>query len=65
MFSMSPVFGPGSDCITSTAVINVFFTAILANVHSFLVVISNHAADDIYRFEEPGKSRGEFHLRKV
>jgi fatty acid desaturase len=52
-----------------TAVINVFFTSVLAeflaNLHSFLVIIPNHAADDIYRFEEPGQSRGEFYLRQI
>jgi fatty acid desaturase len=37
----------------------------MANLHSFLVIIPNHAADDIYRFEEPGKSRGEFYLRQI
>lgn len=51
------------------AVMNVFYTSLLAeflaNLHSFLVIIPNHSADDIYRFEEPGKSRGEFYLRQI
>jgi fatty acid desaturase len=51
------------------AVINVLLASLLAeflaNLHSFLVIIPNHAADDIYRFEEPGKSRGEFYLRQI
>lgn len=51
------------------AVINVFFTSLLAeflaNLHSFLVIIPNHAASDIYRFEERGTSRGEFYLRQI
>lgn len=51
------------------AVSNVFLTSLLAeamaNLHSFLVIIPNHAAGDIYRFEEPGKSRGEFYLRQI
>ncbi len=51
------------------AVSNVFFTSLIAeamaNLHSFLVIIPNHAANDIYRFDEPGKSRGEFYLRQI
>jgi fatty acid desaturase len=51
------------------AVLNVLLASLLAefiaNLHSFLVIIPNHTADDIYRFEEPGKSRGEFYLRQI
>ena len=51
------------------AVVNVLLTSLLAeflaNLHSFFVIIPNHAADDIYRFEEPGTSRGEFYLRQI
>ena len=51
------------------AVFNVFMASLLAefitNLHSFLVIIPNHSADDIYRFEQPGKSRGEFYLRQI
>jgi len=38
-----------------------FFT----NLHSFFVILPNHAAEDIYRFEEPTKGRGEFYLRQI
>ncbi len=51
------------------AVVNVLLTSLLAefmaNIHSFFVIIPNHAANDIYRFEEPSKSRGEFYLRQI
>ncbi len=51
------------------AMLNVLLASLLAefmaNLHSFLVIIPNHAADDIYRFEQPGKSRGEFYLRQI
>ena len=51
------------------AVMNVLFTSILAevfaNLHSFLVIIPNHSAADIYRFEEPTNSKGEFYLRQI
>lgn len=51
------------------AALNVFYTSILSevftNLHSFLVIIPNHSADDIYRFEEPASSKGEFYLRQI
>ncbi len=51
------------------AVTNVLLTSLLAelitNLHSFLVIIPNHSGEDIYRFEEPSNSRGEFYLRQI
>ncbi len=51
------------------AVMNVLYTSILAeviaNLHSFLVIIPNHSACDIYRFDAPTKSKGEFYLRQI
>jgi len=36
-----------------------------ANLHSFLVIVPNHSAEDIYMFSEPSKSTGEFYLRQI
>lgn len=51
------------------AVINVLLASLLAevfaNLHSFVVIVPNHSADDIYRFDESGNSRGEFYLRQI
>ena len=51
------------------AVLNVFMASLLAevftNIHSFFVIIPSHSADDIYRFEAPTKSKGEFYLRQI
>ena len=51
------------------ASLNVLYTSILAeilaNLHSFLVIIPNHSAADIYQFEEPSDSKGEFYLRQI
>ncbi|SFZ98562.1 POSSIBLE LINOLEOYL-CoA DESATURASE (DELTA(6)-DESATURASE) [hydrothermal vent metagenome] len=38
---------------------------IFANLHSFLVIVPNHSAEDIYMFSEPHKSTGEFYLRQI
>ncbi|HIG65923.1 MAG TPA: fatty acid desaturase [Methyloprofundus sp.] len=53
------------------AAISVLLTSILAevftNMHSFLVIVPNHAGDDVMMFENKGKGkgRGEFFLRQI
>ena len=53
----------------SLAAINVFLNSLLAevftNMHSFLVIVPNHAGDDVMMFEEKSKGRGEFYLRQI
>ncbi len=55
--------------ISPEAVFNAFIVTVMAeivaNLHSFLVIVPNHSAEDIYRFEEPHKSQGEFYLRQI
>ena len=36
-----------------------------ANLHSFLVIVPNHSAEDIYQFSTPHKTQGEFYLRQI
>ncbi|NOQ65418.1 MAG: fatty acid desaturase [Methyloprofundus sp.] len=51
------------------AATSVLLTSILAealtNMHSFLVIVPNHAGDDVMMFEEKGKGKGEFYLRQI
>jgi len=51
------------------AVINAFIVLVIAeyyaNLHSFLVIVPNHSADDIYMFNEPYEGKGEFYLRQI
>jgi len=51
------------------AVFNAFIITLMAefvaNIHSFLVIVPNHSAEDIYMFNEPHKSQGEFYLRQI
>ncbi len=37
----------------------------IANLHSFLVIVPNHSAGDIYQFSTPHKNQGEFYLRQI
>ena len=52
-----------------SAVISVFFvlllSEIIANLWSFLVIVPNHSAEDIYQFSTPHKTQGEYYLRQI
>ncbi|QSZ43042.1 fatty acid desaturase [Sulfurimonas aquatica] len=51
------------------AVLNVLIlllvAELLANLHSFLVIVPNHSAEDIYQFSTPHKTQGEYYLRQI
>jgi len=47
------------------AFIIIFIAEFFANLHSFLVIVPNHSAEDIYMFSTPHKSTGEFYLRQI
>ena len=48
-----------------TAFLITLVAEFIANIHSFLVIVPNHSAEDIYMFNEPHKSQGEFYLRQI
>jgi fatty acid desaturase len=50
---------------SATALIILLMAEFFANLHSFLVIVPNHSAEDIYMFSEPHKSTGEFYLRQI
>jgi fatty acid desaturase len=47
------------------ALLNLLLAEVLANVHSFFIIVPNHAGDDLYRFDGPIKSKAEFYVRQV
>jgi fatty acid desaturase len=51
------------------AAINVLILLLIAeisaNLHSFLVIVPNHSAEDIYQFSTPHKTQGEYYLRQI
>lgn len=53
----------------SFAVLSVLITSVLAeiftNMHTFLVMIPNHAGDDVMMFDQKAKGKGEFYLRQI
>ncbi len=57
-------FPLGMEAVLNTFII-VVMAEVFANLHSFLVIVPNHSAGDIYMFNEPHKSQGEFYLRQI
>ncbi len=47
------------------ALIILLLAEFFANLHSFLVIVPNHSAEDIYMFNAPHQSTGEFYLRQI
>jgi hypothetical protein len=45
--------------------INNIGAELLANIHSFTVIVSSHTGDDMPRFDRPTTSSGEFYFRQI
>ena len=54
----------GMDAVTY-AFIFIVLAEVYANLHSFLVIVPNHSAEDIYQFSTPHKNQGEYYLRQI
>jgi fatty acid desaturase len=59
------LFLPFGVSAAINALIIIVIAEVFANMHSFLVIVPNHSAEDIYMFSEPHKSTGEFYLRQI
>jgi len=56
----------GDENMYSNAVKNLLIAEVLTNLHGFLAVVTNHAGDDMYRFQDGCKAfSGSFFLRQV
>ncbi len=65
-FVLFPAFFlPLGLAAVGTAFLILVMAEFFANLHSFLVIVPNHSAEDIYMFSEPHKSTGEFYLRQI
>jgi len=65
-FGLIPaLFLPLGTWAWAAVLINSLLAEVLANLHAFLIIVPNHAGDDLYRYEGRFKHRGEFYLRQV
>lgn len=59
------VFAPLGPLAVLSALVNSLGAEALTNLHTFLMVGPNHTGDDLYRFTDRPRSRGEAMLRQV
>jgi len=59
------LFLPLGTFAAVSVLINSILAEIFTNMHSFLVMIPNHAGDDVMMFDEKAKGKGEFYLRQI
>lgn len=59
------LFLPLGSYAATSVLINSLLAEAFVNIHSFFVIVPNHAGDDVMMFEEKGKGRGEFYLRQI
>nr|WP_275758271.1 fatty acid desaturase [Sulfurimonas sp. SAG-AH-194-C21] len=65
-FAFIPLlFSPLGMGAVSSALVFMLLVELYANLHSFLVIVPNHSAEDIYQFSTPHKTQGEFYLRQI
>lgn len=48
-----------------SVLVNGLLAEIVTNLHSFLVIVPNHAGDDLYRFDTPAQGKGELYVRQI
>jgi len=65
-FILAPLlFLPLGVVAATNVLLNSIMAEAFTNMHTFLVIVPNHAGDDVMMFEEKGKGRGEFYLRQI
>ena len=52
--------------IMQNVFINLVLAELLTNLHSFIIIVTNHCGEDLYRFNNSVEARsGEFYLRQI
>uniref|UniRef100_A0A7S1TV00 Fatty acid desaturase domain-containing protein n=1 Tax=Phaeomonas parva TaxID=124430 RepID=A0A7S1TV00_9STRA len=57
---------PGGATLFGHALVNLALADLVTNIHSFIVIVTNHAGDDLYKFEDEVKPKtGSFYVRQI
>lgn len=65
-FGLIPaLFLPFGVEVWMAVLINSLIAEVIANVHAFVIIVPNHAGEDLWRFEGRVKDKGEFYLRQI
>ena len=55
----------GGAVAATNVLINSLLAEVFTNLHTFLVIGTNHVGDDLYVFDEKATNKGEFYLRQI
>lgn len=59
------LFLPSGVWALSSVLINTLLAECITNIHSFITIVTNHAGDDLYRFEGKPAGLEEFQWRQI
>ncbi len=59
------VFLPLGAWAALSVLVNSLLAEVVANLHSFLIIVPNHAGRDLYRFDTPPRGKQDFTLRQI
>jgi fatty acid desaturase len=55
----------GGAVAATNVLINSLIAEVFSNLHTFLIIGTNHVGEDLFLFEEKAKNKGEFYLRQI
>lgn len=58
-------FYPLGEQVVLGVLLNRVLAEVLHNIHTFFIIVTNHAGDDVYRFNDHFSNKDEFYLRQV
>src|SRR5690606_11927553 len=48
-----------------SVLVNSMIAELLTNLHTFVMIVPNHAGDDVHRFDTPNSDRPELYVRQI
>ena len=65
-FGLLPLlFAPLGLWAAGSALVNSLLAEVLVNLHTFAIIVPNHAGGDLYRFESPARGKQAFYRRQI
>jgi fatty acid desaturase len=65
-FGLIPaLFLPLGSWAWAAVLINSLIAELIANVHAFVIIVPNHAGDDVWRFQGRVRDKADFYLRQI
>ena len=59
------LFLPLGEQAATFVLVNSVLAELLTGLHTFIIVVPNHAGEDVHRFDRPPTDRAEFYVRQV